>query len=65
MLKQYPARLSVIAFTVFFGLIQFLAIAAFTETDIERWKVHSGGELCTILYAVISQTHSASVKFLT
>ncbi|CAL9054593.1 unnamed protein product, partial [Musa banksii] len=50
-LKKYPARLSVTAITCFFGLIQFLIIAAFSERDIERWKVHSGVELFTILYA--------------
>ncbi|XP_042436305.1 auxin-induced protein 5NG4-like isoform X1 [Zingiber officinale] len=50
-LKKYPARLSVTTITCFFGLIQFLIIAAFAEKDIERWKVHSGGELFTILYA--------------
>ncbi|MQM09826.1 hypothetical protein Taro_042704 [Colocasia esculenta] len=50
-LKRYPARLSVTAFTCFFGLLQFLAIASFTDADVEHWKVHSGGELCTILYA--------------
>ncbi|KAK8916750.1 hypothetical protein KSP39_PZI023319 [Platanthera zijinensis] len=50
-LKQYPARLSVTALTCFFGLIQFLGIAAFMETDIGRWKIHSAGELFTILYA--------------
>ncbi|URE12643.1 EamA-like transporter family [Musa troglodytarum] len=50
-LKKYPARLSVTAITCFFGLIQFLIIAAFSEKDIESWKVHSGGELFTILYA--------------
>ncbi|KAG6524243.1 hypothetical protein ZIOFF_014149 [Zingiber officinale] len=50
-LKKYPARLSVTTITCFFGLIQFLIIAAFAEKDIERWKVHSGGELLTILYA--------------
>lgn len=50
-LKQYPARLSLTTLTCFFGVIQFLAIAAFVETDIDKWKVHSGGELFTILYA--------------
>ncbi|KAJ6820839.1 auxin-induced protein 5NG4-like [Iris pallida] len=50
-LKQYPARLSLTTFTCFFGLIQFLAIAAFVETDMDKWKVHSGGELFSILYA--------------
>ncbi|XP_062208312.1 protein WALLS ARE THIN 1-like [Phragmites australis] len=31
--------------------LQFLAIAAFTEEDLSSWKVRSGGELFTILYA--------------
>eukprot|EP01018_Ginkgo_biloba_P013383 Gb_00966 [translate_table: standard] len=50
---KYPARLSVTSFTCFFGVIQFLLIAAFLETDVEHWKMHSGGELFTILYAGI------------
>ncbi|KAM0845818.1 hypothetical protein ACQ4PT_056107 [Festuca glaucescens] len=50
-LKRYPARLSVISLTCVFGLLQFLVIAAFTEEDLSRWKVRSGGELFTILYA--------------
>ncbi|KAM0848203.1 hypothetical protein ACQ4PT_054530 [Festuca glaucescens] len=50
-LKRYPARLSVISLTSVFGLLQFLVIAAFTEEDLSRWKVRSGGELFTILYA--------------
>ena len=51
-LKRYPARLSVLSLTCIFGLLQFLAIAVFTEEDLSRWKVHSGVELFTILYAV-------------
>ena len=51
-LKRYPARLSVLSLTCIFGLLQFLVIAVFTEEDLSRWKVHSGGELFTILYAV-------------
>jgi hypothetical protein len=51
-LKRYPARLSVLSLTCIFGLIQFVAIAIFTEEDLSRWKVSSGGELFTILYAV-------------
>ncbi|KAL6626603.1 hypothetical protein ACP70R_030329 [Stipagrostis hirtigluma subsp. patula] len=50
-LKRYPARLSVLSLTCVFGLLQFLAIAIFTEEDLSKWKVHSGGELLTILYA--------------
>ncbi|KAH7682663.1 WAT1-related protein [Dioscorea alata] len=51
LLKKYPARLSITTITCFFGVIQFLVIAAFAEPDINKWKVHSGGELFTILYA--------------
>ena len=54
-LKRYPARLSVLSLTCIFGLLQFLAIAVFTEEDLSRWKVHSGVELFTILYAVCSK----------
>lgn len=50
-LKKYPARLSVTSYTCFFGVIQFLVIAAFMERDAEAWKFHSGSELFTILYA--------------
>lgn len=50
-LKKYPARLSVTSYTCFFGLIQFLAIAAFLERDAAAWAVRSGSELFTILYA--------------
>lgn len=52
-LKKYPARLSVTSFTCLFGIIQFLAIAAFFERDPSHWKMHSGGELFTVLYAGI------------
>ncbi|XP_006646778.2 protein WALLS ARE THIN 1-like [Oryza brachyantha] len=50
-LKRYPARLSVTSYTCFFGLLQFLAIAAFLERDAAAWVVRSGPELLTILYA--------------
>uniref|UniRef100_A0A0E0JZB4 WAT1-related protein n=1 Tax=Oryza punctata TaxID=4537 RepID=A0A0E0JZB4_ORYPU len=50
-LKKYPARLSMLALTLTFGLVQFLAIAAFWENDIGKWRLHSGEELFTILYA--------------
>ncbi|KAG0524075.1 hypothetical protein BDA96_07G178600 [Sorghum bicolor] len=50
-LKKYPARLSVTSYTCFFGVIQFLVIAAFMERDADAWKFHSGSELFTILYA--------------
>jgi drug/metabolite transporter (DMT)-like permease len=51
-LKKYPARLSVTSYTCFFGVIQFLIIAAFMERDADAWKFHSGSEIFTILYAV-------------
>ncbi|XP_010536384.1 PREDICTED: protein WALLS ARE THIN 1 [Tarenaya hassleriana] len=50
-LKTYPARLSVTSYTCFFGIIQFLIIAAFAERDLQAWSFHSGWELFTILYA--------------
>ncbi|CAA7390688.1 unnamed protein product [Spirodela intermedia] len=50
-LKKYPARLSVTSYTCFFGVIQFLIIAAFVERDLASWTFHSGGEVFTILYA--------------
>ncbi|KAI4347225.1 hypothetical protein L6164_008055 [Bauhinia variegata] len=49
--KKYPAKLTMTSFTCFFGLIQFLIIAAFVETDLEHWKIQSAEELFTILYA--------------
>ncbi|KAK9668823.1 hypothetical protein RND81_13G089100 [Saponaria officinalis] len=52
-LKKYPAKLSLTSYTSFFGLIQFLVIAAFAETDYRHWKIASGEELFTILYAGI------------
>ncbi|KAI6688779.1 hypothetical protein NL676_025607 [Syzygium grande] len=50
-LKKYPARLSVTSYTCFFGLLQFLIIAAFTERDPHAWLIHSGGELFSVFYA--------------
>lgn len=52
-LKKYPARLSVTSFTCLFGIMQFLAIAAFFERDPSHWKMRSGGEVFTVLYAGI------------
>lgn len=64
-LKKYPARLSVTSYTCFFGLIQFLVIAAFAERDPQAWMFHSGGEVFTILYAVsISSVKNHSHIFL-
>ena len=55
-LKKYPARLSVTSYTCFFGLLQFLAIAAVVERDAAAWTLTSGSELLTILYAVSSSS---------
>lgn len=51
--KKYPARLSVTSYQCFFGVIQFLVIAAFIERDPQAWLVHSAGELLSVAYAGI------------
>ncbi|PKI45712.1 hypothetical protein CRG98_034028 [Punica granatum] len=51
-LKKYPARLSVTSYTCFFGLIQFLIIAAFVERVPEAWHVRTGAEVFSVFYAV-------------
>ncbi|PSS18001.1 Protein WALLS ARE THIN like [Actinidia chinensis var. chinensis] len=50
-LKKYPARLSFTSYQCFFGVLQFLVIAAFLERDPQAWLVHSGGELLSVFYA--------------
>ncbi|XP_026454470.1 protein WALLS ARE THIN 1-like [Papaver somniferum] len=50
-LKKYPARLSVTSYTCFFGVVQFLAIAAFFERNAQAWLVHTKGELFSVFYA--------------
>ncbi|XP_073275060.1 protein WALLS ARE THIN 1-like [Primulina huaijiensis] len=50
-LKKYPARLSFTSCQCFFGVIQFLVIAAFVERDPQAWLVHSGAELFSVFYA--------------
>lgn len=50
-LKKYPARLSVTSYTCFFGLIQFIIIAAIFERDSQAWIFHNGGEVFSIFYA--------------
>ncbi|CAI9116844.1 OLC1v1018110C3 [Oldenlandia corymbosa var. corymbosa] len=50
-LKSYPARLSFTSYQCFFGILQFLLIAAFIERDGQAWMIHSGGELFTVFYA--------------
>lgn len=51
--KKYPARLSVTSYQCFFGVLQFLVIAAFIERDPQAWLVHSAGELLSVAYAGI------------
>lgn len=51
-LKKYPARLSFTSYQCFFGVLQFLVIAAFLERDPQAWLIHSGGELLSVFYAV-------------
>lgn len=50
-LKTYPARLSFTSYQCFFGIIQFLIIAAFIERDGQAWLIHSGSELFSVFYA--------------
>ncbi|KAL3514701.1 hypothetical protein ACH5RR_027418 [Cinchona calisaya] len=50
-LKNYPARLSFTSYQCFFGIIQFLIIAAFIERDGQAWLIHSGSELFSVFYA--------------
>lgn len=56
-LKKYPARLSFTSYQCFFGVIQFLVIAAFVERDPQAWLVHSGAELFSVFYAVRSSIY--------
>lgn len=67
-LKKYPARLSVTSFTCFFGLIQFLIIAAAFERDAQAWLFHSGAEAFSIVYAVSGNSYRlfdmACIKFI-
>lgn len=51
-LKKYPARLSFTSYQCFFGVLQFLVLAAFMERDINAWFIHSGAELFSVFYAV-------------
>nr|GME20080.1 protein WALLS ARE THIN 1-like [Ipomoea batatas] len=50
-LKKYPARLSVTSYQCFFGVLQFLAIAAVFEREPEKWHINTGAELFSVFYA--------------
>ncbi|KAJ4714288.1 WAT1-related protein [Melia azedarach] len=50
-LKKYPARLSVVSYSCFFSVMQFLAIAAYIERDSEAWQFNSSWEVFTVFYS--------------
>ncbi|KMZ59899.1 Protein WALLS ARE THIN 1 [Zostera marina] len=50
LLKKYPAKLTLTAYTCLFGSIQLAAISAITERDVEMWKIESRGVLLALLY---------------
>lgn len=50
-MKQYPARLSITAFTSFFGTLQLLVLAVCKERDPSRWILPWGPRLLSVLYA--------------
>nr|AFK44308.1 unknown [Lotus japonicus] len=50
-LKNYSAPLTVSAFTCFFGIVQFITIAAFFEKDPKSWQLNSSQEIYSILYS--------------
>ncbi|KAJ4980454.1 hypothetical protein NE237_031291 [Protea cynaroides] len=46
-------RLSFTSYTYFFGVLQFLVIAAFIERNSQAWLVHSSTELFSVFYTGI------------
>ncbi|XP_004512084.1 protein WALLS ARE THIN 1-like [Cicer arietinum] len=50
-LKKYSAPLTVSAFTCFFGVLQFVAIAVFLEKDPKAWQLNSSEEAYSVLYS--------------
>ncbi|KAF5792527.1 putative EamA domain-containing protein [Helianthus annuus] len=50
-LKKYPARLSFTSYQCFFGILQFIVLAAFMERDLNSWLIHTGSELFSVFYA--------------
>ncbi|XP_062010808.1 protein WALLS ARE THIN 1-like [Rosa rugosa] len=62
-LKKYPARLSVTSFTLFFGILQLSAIAAYVERDSQEWQIHSGSAILGILYVgVVASAMSYAIQ---
>jgi len=62
-LKKYSAPLTVSAFTCFFGVVQFLTIAAFFETDSKAWQFNSSGEIFSALFSVCKLNWSLNLFF--
>ncbi|XP_042004922.1 protein WALLS ARE THIN 1-like [Salvia splendens] len=50
-LQRYPARLSFTSYQCFFGILQFLVIAAFFERNGEAWLIRTGSEVFSVFYA--------------
>ncbi|KOM45192.1 hypothetical protein LR48_Vigan06g049800 [Vigna angularis] len=59
-LKIYSAPLTVSAFTCFFGVVQFLTIAAFFEKDSKAWQFNSSGEIYSVLFSGVVTSGLAS-----
>lgn len=59
-LKRYPARLSFTSYQCFFGILQFLLIAAFVERNGQAWLIRNGSEVFSVFYAVCSSSSSSS-----
>ncbi|KAL2348566.1 hypothetical protein Fmac_002566 [Flemingia macrophylla] len=59
-LKKYSSPLTVSAFTCFFGVVQFLTIAAFFEKDFKAWQVNSSGEIYSVLFSGLVTSGLAS-----
>lgn len=55
-LKRYPARLSFTSYQCFFGILQFLLIAAFFERNGQAWLIRNGSEVFSVFYAVCSSS---------
>ncbi|WVZ10677.1 hypothetical protein V8G54_015207 [Vigna mungo] len=59
-LKRYSAPLTVSAFTCFFGVVQFLTIAAFSEKDPKAWQFNSSAEIYSVLFSGVVTSGLAS-----
>lgn len=52
LLKKYPARFSFVSYSCVFAVFQILGISAYSERDMESWKIRSGGQVLALLYTV-------------